>query len=130
MAQLPQKPEMEEHDPGTEAETCHRYRRGACARGEGLMATARLDYGLTLALRRILKPGGGRRMVEQFPLDWYAVPFWILKRRAERQGLRFESRLGPPFSYIARFLVPCASYTSENYTRKGSGKERRTGCYL
>jgi ubiquinone/menaquinone biosynthesis C-methylase UbiE len=53
-------------------------------------------------LQRVLKVGG-RLVVGEFLLDWHAVPFWILKRQAERQGLRFESRLGPSISYIARF---------------------------
>jgi ubiquinone/menaquinone biosynthesis C-methylase UbiE len=80
-------------------------------------------------LRRVLKPGG-RLMVGEFLFDWHAVPFGSLRRRAERQGLRFESRLGPPFSYIAHFLVPIRGHASENNNRKGSGKERRTGCHL
>lgn len=54
-------------------------------------------------LRRVLKPGG-RLIVGEFILDWHAVPFGFLRRRAERQGLRFERRVGPRFSYIARFL--------------------------
>ena len=53
-------------------------------------------------LRRVLKPGG-RLVVGEFIFDWHAVPFRVLKRRAERQGLRFEHRLGPRVSYIARF---------------------------
>jgi ubiquinone/menaquinone biosynthesis C-methylase UbiE len=53
-------------------------------------------------LRRVLKPGG-RLVIGEFIFDWHAVPFEVLRRRAERQGLQFERRLGPHFSYIARF---------------------------
>ena len=53
-------------------------------------------------LQRVLKVGG-RLVVGEFLFDWHAVPFWILRRRAQRQGLRFDSRLGPSISYIARF---------------------------
>ena len=53
-------------------------------------------------LRRVLK-AGGRLVVGEFIFDWHAVPFGILKRRAERQGFRFEHRLGPLISYFARF---------------------------
>lgn len=56
-------------------------------------------------LRRVLKPGG-RLVVGEFIFDWHAVPFGVLKRRAERQGFRFERRFGPRLSYIARFSVP------------------------
>jgi SAM-dependent methyltransferase len=53
-------------------------------------------------LRRVLKDGG-RVVVGEFIFDWHAVPLGVLKRRAERQGFSFESRLGPRISYIARF---------------------------
>ena len=53
-------------------------------------------------LRRVLK-SGGRLVVGEFIFDWHAVPFGILRRQAERQGLRYESRLGPRISYIACF---------------------------
>ena len=52
----------------------------------------------------VLKPGA-RLVVGEFIFDWHAVPFGILRRRAERQGFRFEHRLGPRISYIARFSV-------------------------
>jgi ubiquinone/menaquinone biosynthesis C-methylase UbiE len=53
-------------------------------------------------LQRVLKPGG-RLVIGEFIFDWHAVPFGVLRRRAERQGLQFERRLGPRFSYIACF---------------------------
>ena len=53
-------------------------------------------------LQRVLKPGG-RLVIGEFIFDWLAVPLGVLRRRAERQGLQFERRLGPRFSYIARF---------------------------
>jgi ubiquinone/menaquinone biosynthesis C-methylase UbiE len=53
-------------------------------------------------LRRVLRPGG-RLVIGEFIFDWHAVPLGVLKRRAERQELRFEHRLGPRASYIARF---------------------------
>ena len=53
-------------------------------------------------LQRVLKPGG-RLVIGEFIFDWHAVPFGVLRRRTERQGLQFERRLGPRFSYIARF---------------------------
>lgn len=56
-------------------------------------------------LRRVLKPGG-RLVVGEFIFDWHAVPFGMLRRRAQRQGFRFERRLGPRASYIARFSAP------------------------
>ncbi len=55
-------------------------------------------------LRRVLRPGG-RLVIGEFIFDWHAVPLGVLKRRAERQELRFEHRLGPRASYIARFSV-------------------------
>lgn len=61
------------------------------------------NYETTLGeLRRVLKPDG-RLVVGEFIFDWHAVPFRVLKRRAGRQGLGFEHRLGPRISYIARF---------------------------
>jgi len=66
-------------------------------------------------LRRVLKPGG-RLVVGEFIFDWHAVPFGVLRRRAERRGFSFERRLGPCVSYIARFSV---SPGGHNYTRRG-----------
>jgi ubiquinone/menaquinone biosynthesis C-methylase UbiE len=67
-------------------------------------------------LRRVLKLGG-RLVVGEFIFDWHAVPFRILRRRTERQGLRFERRLGPRASYIARFSA------SPGYYPPGPGGE-------
>jgi SAM-dependent methyltransferase len=53
-------------------------------------------------LRRVLKPGG-RLVVGEFVIDWHGVRLGSLKRRAERQGFRFERRVGYPISYFARF---------------------------
>ncbi|MBV9453059.1 MAG: class I SAM-dependent methyltransferase [Rubrobacter sp.] len=55
-------------------------------------------------LRRVLKPGG-RLVVGEFMFDVHAVPLGLLKRRAERHGFRFERRVGPRLSYIARFAT-------------------------
>jgi ubiquinone/menaquinone biosynthesis C-methylase UbiE len=67
-------------------------------------------------LRRVLKEDG-RLAVGEFIFDWHAVPLGFLRRRAERQGFSFESRLGPRFSYIARFSAstrdPAASLMAE-----------------
>jgi ubiquinone/menaquinone biosynthesis C-methylase UbiE len=60
-------------------------------------------------LRRVLTPGG-RLVIGEFLLDWHAVPFGFLRRQAERQGFRFENRLGPRVSYIARFSAPIGSH--------------------
>jgi ubiquinone/menaquinone biosynthesis C-methylase UbiE len=67
-------------------------------------------------LRRVLKLGG-RLVVGEFIFDWHAVPFRRLRRRTERQGLRFERRLGPRASYIARFSA------SPGYYPPGPGGE-------
>jgi ubiquinone/menaquinone biosynthesis C-methylase UbiE len=56
-------------------------------------------------LRRVLKPGG-RLVVGEFIFDWHGVPLGVLKRRAAKQGFVFERRLGPRFSYLARFSKP------------------------
>jgi ubiquinone/menaquinone biosynthesis C-methylase UbiE len=53
-------------------------------------------------LRRVLRPGG-RLVVGEFLLDWHAVPFEVLRRRARRHRLALERRLGPRASYLARF---------------------------
>jgi ubiquinone/menaquinone biosynthesis C-methylase UbiE len=53
-------------------------------------------------LRRVLRPGG-RLVVGEFLLDWHAVPFELLRRRARRHDLALERRLGPRLSYLARF---------------------------
>lgn len=53
-------------------------------------------------LHRVLKPDG-RLAIGEFIIDWHAVPFGVLKRRARRQGFRFDRRMGPRASYIARF---------------------------
>jgi ubiquinone/menaquinone biosynthesis C-methylase UbiE len=68
-------------------------------------------------LRRVLKLGG-RLVVGEFLFDWHAVPFGILRRRAERQGFRFESRLGPSLSYIARFSAPIGDHAPARGTRE------------
>lgn len=51
-------------------------------------------------LRRVLR-ADGRLVVGEFIFDWHSVPVGLLRRRAERQGFSFESRLGPWPSYIA-----------------------------
>jgi len=56
-------------------------------------------------VRRVLVPGG-RLVVGEFLVDWHAVPLGALTRRARRHGLRLEARLGPRFSYLARFRKP------------------------
>lgn len=55
-------------------------------------------------LRRVLRPGA-RLVVGEFLLDWHAVPLGVLRRRAQRRGLRLERRLGPRTSYLARFAA-------------------------
>ena len=55
-----------------------------------------------LELARVVKPGGRVVVGELF-----GDPHWVspgrLRARAERAGLRFESRLGSPLGYFARF---------------------------
>ncbi|MDQ6751639.1 MAG: methyltransferase domain-containing protein [Actinomycetota bacterium] len=53
-------------------------------------------------LRRVLR-ADGRMVVGEFLIDWHAVRFGALTRRAARHGLRCERRLGPRYSYLARF---------------------------
>lgn len=53
-------------------------------------------------LRRVLRPDG-RLVVGEFLVDWHAVRLGGLRRRAARHGLRLDRRLGPRFSYLARF---------------------------
>jgi ubiquinone/menaquinone biosynthesis C-methylase UbiE len=59
-------------------------------------------------LHRVLRPGG-RLVVGEFLIDWHAVPLGVLRRRAGSQGFAFERRLGPRFSYLARFTKPRAA---------------------
>ena len=54
--------------------------------------------------RRVTRPGGRVVIGEMFP-DFHMVPFGQLRERAERAGLRFESRVGNPLGYFARFGV-------------------------
>lgn len=53
-------------------------------------------------LRRVLRPDG-RLVVGEFLVDWHAVRLGALTRRAARHGLRCARRLGPRYSYLARF---------------------------
>jgi ubiquinone/menaquinone biosynthesis C-methylase UbiE len=50
-------------------------------------------------LRRVLKPGG-RVVVGELAGDPHMVTAGALRARAERAGLRFERRVGPPFGYF------------------------------
>jgi ubiquinone/menaquinone biosynthesis C-methylase UbiE len=54
-------------------------------------------------LRRVLRPDG-RLVVGEFLVDWHAVRLGALTRRAARHGLEHERRLGPRYSYLARFV--------------------------
>jgi ubiquinone/menaquinone biosynthesis C-methylase UbiE len=54
-------------------------------------------------LRRVLR-ADGRLVVGEFLVDWHAVRLSALTRRAARHGLRCERRLGPRYSYLARFV--------------------------
>ncbi|MFC4541380.1 class I SAM-dependent methyltransferase [Halosolutus amylolyticus] len=56
-------------------------------------------------LRRVLKPGG-RLVVGELLPDPHFVRAGQLRRRAERQGFRFEERDGTPIGYVARLSVP------------------------
>ncbi len=53
-------------------------------------------------LRRVLR-ADGRLVIGEFLVDWHAVRLGALTPRAARHGLRFERRLGPRYSYLARF---------------------------
>lgn len=53
-------------------------------------------------LRRVLRHDG-RLVIGEFLIDWHAVRLGALTRRAARHGLRCARRLGPRFSYLARF---------------------------
>jgi protein-L-isoaspartate O-methyltransferase len=55
-------------------------------------------------LRRVLKPGGRLVVGEAFP-DPHRVAFGTLLARAEKEGLRFERRLGGALGYYARFTA-------------------------
>ena len=55
-------------------------------------------------LHRTLKPDG-RLVVGEVFADPHMVPFGALKTRAEAAGLEFESRLGGPLGYYARFAA-------------------------
>ena len=51
---------------------------------------------------RVLR-AGGRLVVGELMGDPHFVPLGSLRDRAERTGLVFERRAGPPFGYFARF---------------------------
>lgn len=55
-------------------------------------------------LHRTLKPDG-RLVVGEVFADLHMVPFGALRTRAEAAGLEFESRLGGPLGYYARFAA-------------------------
>ncbi len=55
-------------------------------------------------LRRVLKPDG-RLVVGEVFTDPHRVPFGTLLARAEKVGMRFESRLGGTLGYYARFAA-------------------------
>ena len=55
-------------------------------------------------VRRVLKPGG-RLIVGEVFLDPHMIPFGTLQTRAEMAGFEFESRLGGPLGYYARFTA-------------------------
>ena len=50
-------------------------------------------------LRRVVKPGG-RLVVGELARGPHMVPAGALRARAERAGLAFERRVGPPFGYF------------------------------
>ena len=52
-------------------------------------------------IARVLRPGGRLVVGELFGDPHYVAP-GALRERAERAGLRFERRNGPPFGYFAR----------------------------
>jgi ubiquinone/menaquinone biosynthesis C-methylase UbiE len=53
-------------------------------------------------LSRVIRPGG-RLVVGELFGDPHMVTLGKLRERAERQGLRFQNRLGSPLAYFARF---------------------------
>lgn len=55
-------------------------------------------------LHRVLKPGG-RLVVGELLPDPHFVTAGTLRRRAERQGFRFEERSGTRFGYVGRLSV-------------------------
>jgi ubiquinone/menaquinone biosynthesis C-methylase UbiE len=59
-------------------------------------------------LTRVLKPGG-RLVVGELLGDPHMVGSGALRRRAERAGLRFEGRVGPPFGYFGVLVKPPAT---------------------
>ena len=64
------------------------------------------DQERTLAeLERVLKPGGRLVVGESLP-DPHFVTLEALRRRAERQKLRFEDHIGTRVGYFARFAAP------------------------
>lgn len=56
-------------------------------------------------LERVLKPGGRLVIGESLP-DPHFVTLETLRRRAGRQDLQFEDRVGTRVGYFARFSVP------------------------
>ena len=56
-------------------------------------------------LRRVLKPGG-RVVVGELWGDPHVVPAGQLRRRAERAGLAWDRRLGPPMGFFAVLRRP------------------------
>jgi ubiquinone/menaquinone biosynthesis C-methylase UbiE len=60
-------------------------------------------------LCRVLKPGG-RIVVGELAGDPHMVTAGTLRGRAERAGLRFERRVGPPFGYFGVLRQPDARH--------------------
>jgi SAM-dependent methyltransferase len=54
-------------------------------------------------LARVLRPGGRLVVGETAWGDPHMVTFGALQKRAQAAGLDFESRLGSPFGYFARY---------------------------
>jgi SAM-dependent methyltransferase len=54
-------------------------------------------------LRRVLKPSGRLIVGETYAGDPHVVRFGSLRERAGNAGLEFETRLGSPLGYFARF---------------------------
>lgn len=61
-------------------------------------------------LHRVLKPGG-RLVVGELLPDPHYVPAGALRRRAKRQGFRFDGKTGSWLGYVGRLSVPAAAKT-------------------